>query len=414
MSFRRNLRSNRSNCAQNENSENTGGGERCERRLRRRDANGQAIVKIAARKTALKDERHRQLMEQRRKEVCTMLNSPPKRKENNANSKANSNSSSKEPNLRNLTPIFDYEMFKQAQAKAAKLLQEQMKDANNKKDGIKHIEMGKYEMEVWYSSPYPEEYLCLPKLYICEFCLKYFNLRLVLKRHMMKCPYHCPPGDEIYRKGNISIFEIDGEKNKFYCRNLCLVAKLFLDHKTLYYDVEPFKFYIMTEFDSEGFHIIGYFSKEKNSFLNYNVSCILTFPPYQKQGYGRMLIDFSYLLTKLEGKVGSPEKPLSDLGLISYRSYWKNVILEYLCNYKDSEISIKDLSQETAINAYDIVSTLQALGMLKYWKGKHLVLTRKEILDEYRAKLKKKKNIKTIDQSCLHWQPSTSSSNSNR
>lgn len=33
-----------------------------------------------------------------------------------------------------------------------------------------------------------------------------------------------------------------------------------------------------------------------------------------------------------------------------------------------------DLSQETAINAYDIVSTLQALGMLKYWKGKHLVL----------------------------------------
>ena len=34
----------------------------------------------------------------------------------------------------------------------------------------------------------------------------------------------------------------------------------------------------------------------------------------------------------------------------------------------------KDLSQETAINANDIVSTLQALGMLKYWKGKHLVL----------------------------------------
>ena len=35
-----------------------------------------------------------------------------------------------------------------------------------------------------------------------------------------------------------------------------------------------------------------------------------------------------------------------------------------------------DVSQETAINANDIVSTLQALGMLKYWKGKHLVLKR--------------------------------------
>jgi hypothetical protein len=33
------------------------------------------------------------------------------------------------------------------------------------------------------------------------------------------------------------------------CRpqNLCLLAKLFLDHKTLYYDVEPFMFYVMTE-----------------------------------------------------------------------------------------------------------------------------------------------------------------------
>jgi len=35
---------------------------------------------------------------------------------------------------------------------------------------------------------------------------------------------------------------------------------------------------------------------------------------------------------------------------------------------------LTDLSQETAMNANDIVSTLQALGILKYWKGKHLVL----------------------------------------
>lgn len=33
--------------------------------------------------------------------------------------------------------------------------------------------------------------------------------------------------------------------------------------------------------------------QEKNSFLNYNVSCILTLPPYQRKGYGRLLIDFS-------------------------------------------------------------------------------------------------------------------------
>ena len=111
-------------------------------------------------------------------------------------------------------------------------------------------------------------------------------------------------------------------------------------------------------------------------------------------------------MTKVEGKVGSPERPLSDLGLKSYRSYWKNVILEYLCNYNCSEVSIKDLSHETTIFAYDIVSTLQALGMRKYWKGKHLVLKRKDVLDEYRAKRKKRKDTgRTIDPSCLHWTP---------
>ena len=48
----------------------------------------------------------------------------------------------------------------------------------------------------------------------------------------------------------------------------------------------------------------------------------------------------------MEGKIGSPEKPLSDLGLISYRAYWKDIILYYLCNYSDREISFKAISEE--------------------------------------------------------------------
>ncbi|KAF3704581.1 Histone acetyltransferase KAT7 [Channa argus] len=315
---------------------------------------------------------------------------------------------SREPLLENITSEYDLELFRKAQARASEDLEKlriqgQITEGSNM---IKTILFGRYELDTWYHSPYPEEYARLGRLYVCEFCLKYMKSQTILRRHMAKCVWKHPPGDEVYRKGAISVFEVDGKKNKIYCQNLCLLAKLFLDHKTLYYDVEPFLFYVMTEADNTGCHLVGYFSKEKNSFLNYNVSCILTMPQYMRQGFGKMLIDFSYLLSKVEEKVGSPERPLSDLGLISYRSYWKEVLLRYMCNFQGKEISIKEISQETAVNPVDIVSTLQSLQMLKYWKGKHLVLKRQDLIDEWKAKeIKRGNSNKTIDPSSLKWTP---------
>ncbi|GAA6043895.1 hypothetical protein JCM8097_004293 [Rhodosporidiobolus ruineniae] len=54
------------------------------------------------------------------------------------------------------------------------------------------------------------------------------------------------------------------------------------------------------------FSTVGFFSREKESAENYNVACILTLPQYQRMGYGKLLIEFSYELSKKEGKLGSP------------------------------------------------------------------------------------------------------------
>lgn len=230
---------------------------------------------------------------------------------------------------------------------------------------LEKIQMGAHEIEPWYFSPYPVEYSDCELVYICEMCLLYFGNERQFKRHRTKCTLLHPPGNEIYRDEMVSFFEIDGRRQRTWCRNLCLLSKLFLDHKTLYYDVDPFLFYCMTTRDQHGHHLVGYFSKEKESAEGYNVACILTLPQYQRKGYGRLLIAFSYELSKREGKLGSPEKPLSDLGLLGYRAFWQEIIVEFLMESK-GEMSVEDIGAQTAMTTNDVLHTLQNLNMLRY------------------------------------------------
>lgn len=265
---------------------------------------------------------------------------------------------------------------------------------------INKIIMGGWEVEAWYFSPYPEDYN-VDVLYVCEYCLKYMRRRTNFHQHKATCCHRRPPGEEIYRHDNVTVFEVDGKQERVYCQNLCLLAKLFLDHKTLYYDTDPFYFYIVCQVDEYGSHIVGYFSKEKVSQEDYNLACILTFPQYQKLGYGKFIISLSYELTKREKKTGSPEKPLSDLGKISYRSYWTHVLMLSLAK-GFRNLSMKDLSIETGIKQEDIISTLQSLHMIKSWKGQHAIYVKRETIDEY---MKQNKQLRLCISDHLNWEP---------
>lgn len=180
---------------------------------------------------------------------------------------------------------------------------------------ISMIRFGHYDIDTWFQAPFPEEYARVPdgRLWVCEFCLKYMKSRFMATRHRMKCMMHHPPGQEIYRDSGISVFEVDGSKNKIYCQNLCLLAKLFLDHKTLYYDVEPFLFYVFVESDAEGSHFVGYYSKEKRSPMDYNVSCIMTLPIHQRRGWGYFLIEMSTWHTLTSQAICYPRKSIGSV-----------------------------------------------------------------------------------------------------
>lgn len=50
---------------------------------------------------------------------------------------------------------------------------------------IATIELGRYEIETWYFSPFPPEYNDCSKLFFCEFCLNFMKRKEQLQRHMV-------------------------------------------------------------------------------------------------------------------------------------------------------------------------------------------------------------------------------------
>ena len=92
-------------------------------------------------------------------------------------------------------------------------------------------------------------------------------------------------------------------------------------------------------------------------------------PFYQRKGYGKFLITFSYELSLIEQKVGGPEKPLSDLGKETYLSWWTQRIIDFIRDNKDQSFTLSEMSRRTCITEEDIKWTMEKIKILRVSKG---------------------------------------------
>lgn len=273
---------------------------------------------------------------------------------------------------------------------------------------VNQIVFGKYRAPTWFFSPLPPKYHGHEVLYFCEYCLGFFLKEEEQVRHMLVCTLVSPPGDMIYSDSeNRAIWEVEYFKNQTYIENLGYLAKMYLDHKLLEKTLDLFNFYVLTEWDDTGHHFIGYFSKNREWHANsYNLSCILVLPFFQKKGYGKFLINFSYELAIIEGQIGTPERPLSDFGRQAYHSFWLQRIIEHIWTLNEQQranLSVAAISKATFIMEADIHFVLDKVKVLKKVGEQYYLCLSNELMN--RLYKESGQRVERIDLLWLHWVP---------
>ncbi|PWY92543.1 histone acetyltransferase [Aspergillus heteromorphus CBS 117.55] len=263
---------------------------------------------------------------------------------------------------------------------------------------VKHVVLGDLLFPTWYQSIYPEDLVTkdTDRLYVCRWCFRYSCDVHAYAKHTRLCHHRTtPPGTKVYDHGGYSVWELDGECHKLYAQNLSLFAKLFLDHKSVFFDVVSFLYYLLVftdPNDPENYYVLGFFSKEKLSWDANNLACILVFPPYQRKQLGKLLMGVSYKISSWErdsGLIGGPERPLSEMGRRSYTRFWEERIARYLLlqGWDDAEdagegeaegeeeersgkhphelMTVQDIGLATGMLTEDVVTALKGLGVVE-------------------------------------------------
>nr|CCC95721.1 unnamed protein product [Trypanosoma congolense IL3000] len=218
--------------------------------------------------------------------------------------------------------------------------------------------------------------------YLCPFSLRVYSTFEQMQQETLR--YRSgrlhPPGQEIYRDEarGFSMFEVNGSRNVTYCRHLFLLGKSFLENKLAGHDVHNYYFYVVclhhhhfphyTD-DTSAMYFVGYFTWEKQVVAN-NLACIVTLPYFMGSGesiqrqkatqdfsdsagtaippneeaaprlsnFGQFMIAASYELAYRRKNVGSPEKPLTDLGAAAYDRYWRRVLIRWMHEVLEGDV----------------------------------------------------------------------------
>ena len=226
------------------------------------------------------------------------------------------------------------------------------------------IQYGDTKVDCWYYSPYLAQFTENRHLYICDQCLMYFSKKRDFMKHGHEFYNRRPPGREIYRAGDLSMFEVAGVEHKIFCQCLSLLSKLFLDDVAVFYNVSQFIFFVLCKCDENGAHVVSFFSRDIR-WLDKNIlACILVLPPYQREGYGRLMISIAYEMARRAGVVGGPEKPLSDLGKKAFQAYWKETIIATMFAHSDKIKCVDDFMTISSISKIDLIKTMKELNLL--------------------------------------------------
>lgn len=213
-------------------------------------------------------------------------------------------------------------------------------------------------------------------IHICPNCFLYSSQASDITAHQKFCHFRSSsPGQLVYKGEDFLIRRLEYEETpeepnrmKLFMQAISLFGRMFLETKSICFALDGFEFFVA--YDAVSGLPAGFFSKEKQSWHDYNLACIVVFPPFQRRGLGQLLIGYSYYLSRKVGKLGGPEHPLSKHGRKTYLAYWNQALSQALTTMDRPPKTLRELCDITGIASTDVVITLEDMGALKHDKKK--------------------------------------------